>query len=481
MASVPCPDRARRRFTALAFAALLPILAGCQGGDSPSEREDDARQSTQSGQLGQSGQQTATPTSPAASQDTSGTDGDRDPAEQPGADSGTGDQGETEETTEDPATQPPWEPSSTQVPELAVSVQVADLSVPWEVAFLPDGIALITERGGRLLAHDGERTWQVSLPIDDLFVGSESGLMGMAIVPGTQTEHAVLLCHATQRGGAPQDIRVTRWSLDTDAWALSPDGVVTDGLPITSGRHGGCRLLVDGDTLYIGTGDAADPSTPQDVDSLGGKVLAVTFTGDPIAGAPHTEGADPRILSFGHRNVQGLAVHPGTGALWSVEHGPDVDDEVNIIQPGGNYGWHPGPGYDESVPMTDVETFPDAIEPVWATGAPTHALAGAAFLDGPQWGAWERALVIAELKGSGMSVLFLDGHRAPGDDGASGEVKSPDGSAPHAVEVREVIRIPALDGTYGRLRSVTPAPDGSLWITTSNGTGDQVLRLSAVE
>lgn len=339
-------------------------------------------------------------------------------------------------------------------PSLQVETVVDDLDLPWDVQHLPDGTALVTERGGRLLAHRDGETTEVGLDIPDLFVGSESGLMGLAVSESFDEDRTIYLCHATEADGRPSDLRVTRWTLNEDSTSATEDGVVVDGLPITSGRHGGCRLLLDDEVLYVGTGDAADEVNPQSLDSLGGKVLAVTTEGDPVDEAPFVDG-DERILSYGHRNVQGLALQPGSGDLWSVEHGPDVDDEVNVIEPGGNYGWDPGPGYDESVPMTDLETFPDAIEAAWSTGDPTHALSGAVFLEGEQWGAWEGALAVAELKGTGVTVLTVDGDEVTGTE-----------------------RIPELDGSYGRLRSLTLDDEGALWVTTSNGQGDQVLRVT---
>ncbi|GGK56956.1 PQQ-dependent sugar dehydrogenase [Ornithinimicrobium pekingense] len=362
-------------------------------------------------------------------------------------------------TTEDPTT----EDAPAAAPDgLDVEVVLDGLALPWDVQLLPDGTALVTERAGRLLAVDdppgsaGAR--EVSIDLSELFVGSEAGLMGLAVSPQFEQDRTIFLCHAAQPTGGRPDVRVTRWTLDADVTAATQDAVVVDGIPLTSGRHSGCRLLVlpDG-TLLVGTGDAADERNPQALDSLGGKVLAVTPDGDPADADGHVEGADPRILTYGHRNVQGLALQPGTdpARVWSVEHGPDVDDEVNVLVPGGNYGWDPGPGYDESVPMTDTGAFPDAVGAAWSSGAPTHATSGAVFLEGEQWGAWDGALAVAELKGSGVTIFDVDGQ-----------------------EVLGTVRPPELDGTYGRLRSLTLDDDGALWVTSSDGQGDVLLRVT---
>lgn len=366
-------------------------------------------------------------------------------------------------------------------PALEVEVVADGLTIPWDVQPLPGGELLVGERGGRLLVIDpgagaggseeAAAPREVQHPLTDLFASGEGGLMGLAVSPGFDQDRSVLACYASQEGGSPRDVRVARLTLDEDLAVAELDGVVVDGLPITSGRHSGCRLLLTEDVLLVGTGDAADEVNPQSLASLGGKVLAMTPDGDPLPGAPFVAGGDPRILTYGHRNVQGLAVQPATpgadagerpgsdaglpGVVWSVEHGPDVDDEVNVLVPGGNYGWDPGEGYDEGVPMTDLDAFPEAVPAVWSSGRPTHATSGATFLVGEQWGAWEGSLMVAELKGSGLTLLQVEGERVTGTH-----------------------RIPELDGTHGRLRSLTLDGDGTLWVTTSNGDGqDEVLRV----
>ena len=164
------------------------------------------------------------------------------------------------------------------------------------------------------------------------------------------------------------------------------------------------------------------------------------------------------VWTLGHRNVQGLAVRPGSGQVFAVEHGPDRDDEVNLLQPGGNYGWDPdGDGsYDESVPMTD-EAIEGAVPAVWSSGRATLATSGAAFLDGEQWGAYDGLLLVGLLKAQGVLALRLD------DAGA----------------LVEQFRLPELDGAFGRIRSVLQGIDGALYVTTDNGgDADRLLRVT---
>ena len=147
--------------------------------------------------------------------------------------------------------------------------------------------------------------------------------------------------------------------------------------------------------------------------------------------------------------------------MFTAEHGPSFDDEVNLLRSGANYGWDPSRGgteqtYDESVPMTDRVRFPDAVDAVWQSGETTQAVCGAAFLTGRAWGAWDGALVVTALKGAKLLVLTLD------DAGA----------------VRNVAVPPEFSEAYGRLRAARTAPDGALYVTTSNGSDDQLLRVT---
>lgn len=164
---------------------------------------------------------------------------------------------------------------------------------------------------------------------------------------------------------------------------------------------------------------------------------------------------DARIYTYGHRNPQGLALQPGTGRMYEAEHGSDRDDEINLLVAGGNYGWDPVPGYNESVPMTDLVKFPAARTPVWAAGRPSVATSGLTFLTGPQWQAWDGALVAANLKTQKLIVVKL----------------SPDG--------RDVEwQTQTLSG-IARLRTPVQGPDGNLYVTTSrSGGADEIIKVT---
>ncbi len=344
-------------------------------------------------------------------------------------------------------------------PTLTTQVIAEGLAVPWDVESLPDGSLLVTERPGRLqlIPAGGGDLVEIEMDRSDLWVNGETGLLGLAVDPAFADNSRIYTC---QGHDSPREIQVIAWTLDIAAAAATrvADPLV-GGLPLTTGRHGGCQLEFAADgSLFIGTGDAATGSAPQDLRSLAGKVLRVNpTTGDPAAGNPFEDAnnANQRLIwTFGHRNVQGLALRPGTTEMWSVEHGPSVDDEVNrLVEPGGNAGWNPGPGYNERVPMTDFSLGSDVFGAAWSTGSPTLALSGGDWTDGADWGAWENALAVAALKNQTLRLLFFN------DEGLS-------------LGQRTI-----LDGEFGRLRAVHQSPDGSLYVTTSTGT-DRVIRIT---
>ena len=347
-----------------------------------------------------------------------------------------------------PGAPPPGSSSAAVAPALDVAVVADGLDHPWDVAQASDGTLLVDERSGAftVVLPDGTAN-AVRADLGDLFARGETGLMGLVLDPDFATNRLLYSCQGMQSGS----IGVVAWTVDA-TWNSATrvaDPLVGD-IPLNrrSGQHGGCRLRFAPDgALLIGTGDSAVGTNPQDPNSLGGKVLrADAATGDVA------------VWTSGHRNVQGLAVRPVTGQIFGVEHGPDRDDEVNLLREGANYGWDPDGdgGYDESVPMTDP-AIPGAVPAVWSSGRPTLATSGATFLDGGQWGSYEGLLLVALLKAQGVLALRLDA------DGA----------------LVELFRLPELERAYGRLRSVQQGTDGALYVTTDNGGDeDQLLRVS---
>jgi len=350
----------------------------------------------------------------------------------------------------------------TRLPELAVEVLVEGLTLPWDLAQAPDGTVIYDERGGGLSAYLPDGSVQaIEADFSDLFANGETGLMGLVLDPAFDGNRRFYTCQG-YAGSGEQDVRVISWEMSEDySSAARVDDPLVSGLPSTSGRHAGCRLRFDAEgALHIGTGDAATGSNPQDLNSLGGKTLRVDpMTGLFWPGNPFADADDdaPRLVyTYGHRNVQGLAMRPGTDDMYSAEHGPDVDDEINVLTSGANFGWNPvGPDpddYNESVPMTDPNI--DGAQPaIWSSGDPAIATSGSTFLEGSEWAGYEGLLLVGLLAGEGILALQL------AQDGA----------------LISASRLPGFDGTYGRIRTVQLGNDGSLYVTTSNGDGEDLL------
>lgn len=346
-------------------------------------------------------------------------------------------------------------------PQLNQSVFLSGLANPWDLGFSPDGWVVVTERpiGISAVRADGSARRLLHAPAD-LLVASEAGMMGLAIDPNFGANRRIYVCFGSRAAGRGDDVRLVRFRVNDDWSGVSQRADIVTGLPINPvgqlGRHSGCRPRFGPDGyLWVGTGDAAVGTVPQDLQSLGGKVLRVDTNGTAAADNPfYSVSGDARIFSYGHRNVQGLAFSPARPS-WnglSIEHGPNVDDEVNrLVQ--GNFGWNPVPGYNESVPMTDLSLFPGAVSSVWSSGFPTIAPSGATFLTGSQWRSWENAMAVAVLKGAHLRIFLVQ---------SDGSIRA------------TVVRMAA--GV--RLRTPVEGPDGNLYVTTdARPGGDLIYRL----
>lgn len=376
-----------------------------------------------------------------------------------------------------PASSSSAAPSATPAagaPALRVETVAGGLDHPWDVAFVGGDRMLVTQREGTLSLirslRPGAPVTPVRADLSDVYARGEGGLMGIAAFPDSSGRFVT--CQAHAEGGRPVDVRVVAWQLSADGTAATRTAdPLVGGLPLNpSGRHSGCRPTFAGDgALLVGTGDTARATIAQDRTALGGKVLRVDpATGGPAPGNPFaTSGsaAERLISGYGHRNVQAVAIQPGTGTAWSVEHGSDVDDEVNVVVPGANYGWDPSRGgetpggYDESVPMTDTGRFPGAVGAAWSSGDPTVATSGGDFLTGPGWGDLEGTLAVSALKGEKLLLMRP-------------------GTGPDARRIVAVRTPTELDGTFGRLRGARLGPDGALYVTSDDGNDDVVLRVT---
>lgn len=347
-----------------------------------------------------------------------------------------------------------FQPVRTEVEPLLTDETVADgLSNVWDVAQAPDSTLFYTERAGKIGAILDNKATTIYEP-EGLVARGEGGMLGMTLDTDFSANRYMYVCFNTAN-----DIRVVRFTVSQDNSSLNSRSDIITGLPANpSGRHSGCRpkFAPDG-YLWVGTGDTARSEHPQSKTSLGGKILRVDRDGKAAPGNL-TAPFDTRIYSYGHRNVQGLAFYsqPKNGVIgYSDEHGSDRDDEVNVLEKG-NFGWDPGEGYDESVPMTDLQKFPDAIKPIWTSGRPTIAISGSTLLEGEQWKAWQGRLMVAVQKDKHVRLIEF------GED------------AKTLANEKQILT------QFGRVRTVTLGTDGHAYLTTDNGKGaDKIVRITA--
>lgn len=327
----------------------------------------------------------------------------------------------------DPATSPttaaPEAPSTEPVagePVIAATI-AAGLNVPWGIAFLASGDALVTQRDDGTIVRvgtDGTVTTLGGVRGSSGSAGGEGGLLGIATPPG---DEGVLFVYVT----TASDDRVVRMTLTGDELG-DPEPILT-GIPVGSRHHGGRLLFDPSGLLYVSTGDSGDGRLAQDRDSLAGKVLRIDQDGRAAAGNPF----DNRTWSYGHRNIEGLAFD-AEGRLWAAEFGDKSSDELNLVERGGNYGW---PGVEGRSDDADL------VNPAVTWGTDECSPAGIAITRSTAY--------IGALQGECLFAVPLDGTRA-------GEP------------------VAHFAGEHGRIRTVAVAPDGALWVTTSNtdGRGD---------
>ncbi|OUM03269.1 hypothetical protein A8M77_06310 [Variovorax sp. JS1663] len=354
------------------------------------------------------------------------------------------------------------------------------LNTPWSVAFLPDGKLLITQRGGQLRLRNADGTPvnggadQVSgLPAVE--AAGQGGLLDVAVDPGFATNRRIYLSYAERDGGNAglNGTAVARGELDVANRSLGNVVVIFRQLPkAQSTSHFGSRLVFDrGGNLFVTLGERLNNDQrdfAQDLTRGHGKVMRITTDGAPAAGNPNfgVAGAQPQIWSYGHRNVQGAALHPATGELWVDEHGPQGGDEVNLALPGRNYGWPVISHGQEYGTLTQVGegtakagmeqplTYWEKIDgTAWTPGTQKSSIApsGMAFYTGDALPNWKGSLFVGALAGTALWRLTLSGN---------------------TVVARE--RLLADRGE--RIRDVRQGPDGWLYLLTDSTNG-KLLRL----
>jgi glucose/arabinose dehydrogenase len=333
-------------------------------------------------------------------------------------------------------------------PDLDVVDYITGLEKPWDVTWTPAGTMLFTENNtGDVWVADGANATRIH-NVSDLNSSSEGGLMGITLSPSFNADRYVFLCYTSDT----PDIRIVRYETDIGISGLFSKTPIVTGGPYTTGRHSGCRIKFGPDGYLWGTfGDSATGTTPQDETSLGGKILRVDMDGNA---APDNPSGDVWFAK-GYRNPQGIDFRPSDGLACIAQHGPSTDDELecldtNCFNDACNSGWNPVPGYDESVPMTDLGLYPDANVALWSSGFPTLAPSGMSFLDGSQWGIWDDSMVVAFLRTRQLGYFKLN---------AFNELQSF-----------------AFSAFSNRLRTAEQGPDGCLYILEDVGSNGKILR-----
>lgn len=318
------------------------------------------------------------------------------------------------------------------------------LFIPWEIVYGPDDHLWFTQKNGYLCRMDtaGFQT-DTLLHEPGTAVVRESGMLGMAIHPYFQYEPYIYVAYTYfHQPDSAITLRIVRYTYNHFLKQLNQPKILLDD--IRGGRyHNGCRLLIAGNKLYITVGDATDTTLPQNIGSLQGKVLRIELDGaippdNPISNSP--------IWSWGHRNAQGLTM--ANGKLYASEHGPNTDDEVNIIERGSNYGWPFVRGFCDS-PYEQSYCESTTIMPPLRAWTPCIAPCGIEYYNYAMFPSLRQSLLMTTLKDAHLYSLKLN---QPGDKIRSERV------------LQEI--------AFGRLRDVCVSPDGRIYLSTSNSEAD---------
>ena len=316
---------------------------------------------------------------------------------------------------------------------LKIKVIAKNLEIPWGMAYLPNGDFIFCERNGRINllkkdASDHDLIMKRSVDV------SEGGLLGLALDPDFSSTGYVFIYETT----LDTFNQVARLRLQNDV--ISEDKIILKGIPKSFNHDGGGLAFGPDGYLYVGTGDALQKYHAQDKNSLAGKILRIDKEGSPAPGNPFGNA----VWTYGHRNVQGFAWNE-QGRMIATEHGPSgapiefgwcCHDEINLIEPGKNYGWPYAIGGAETDSLTPA---------IYNSGNDTWAPSGGTFIKGKEWGAWENNFVLAGLRGERLIRFVLNADAS-----------------------QVIAKYDTLNGEFLRLRNIIQAPDGSLVFSSSN-------------
>ncbi|WP_112662666.1 PQQ-dependent sugar dehydrogenase [Microvirga flavescens] len=342
--------------------------------------------------------------------------------------------------------------------EVVVETVAHGLQNPWSLAFLPDGRMLVTERPGRLRIISAEGALSEPIKgVPTVVARGQGGLLDVTLDPGFAQNRLIYLSYAEDRGGGLSGTSVMRAHLNADGSALDNQQVIFRQEPAYSGtNHFGSRLVFDrnGD-LFVTLGERFDlRDQAQNLANHLGKIVHIKPEGGATSDNPFLNRSDaqPEIWSYGHRNIQGAAINPATGELWTAEHGARGGDEINIPRKGKNYGWPViSYGVDYSGAKIGVGTSKPGMEQPLYYWDPSIAPSGMAFYTGDKFPAWRNSILIGALAGKLVSRIEIDGDKVTGEERM-------------------------LQGLGERIRDVRQGPDDFIYLLTDSSKG-RVLRI----
>ncbi|GAA4523108.1 PQQ-dependent sugar dehydrogenase [Chelativorans composti] len=350
----------------------------------------------------------------------------------------------------------------TEGPSIRVQTVVNGLSHPWGLAFLPDGTMLVTERSGNLrLVTD--RLSDPIAGVPEVDARGQGGLLDVALDPAFEQNRLVYLSYA-EAGEGGNSTAVARGRLSDDNARLENVEVIFRQQPkVQSQLHFGSRLVFDPEGhLFITLGERSHErfrSQAQELNSHLGKIVRINPDGSVPADNPfvNQEGALPEIWSYGHRNIQAAALNPVTGVLWEIEHGPRGGDELNVIEPGANYGWPIvtlGINYDGTTIGEGLQHKDGMVDAI-RTWTPVIAPSGMIFYQGDAFPDWKGNLFVGGLASTALVRLTLSGDSVTGEE-----------------RLLESLRL--------RIRDVAEGPDGSIYVITDEDNGE-ILRITPAQ